>query len=105
MTISLRQFEFIMRLVIEWANDVPFETWFKMLMKVHRLHEIDIRPDYQIILVNGEPYLYDTLLGGTTRSWHILRSWYHPDWPSLPAWTEPSLDGDISERSNLDEIE
>ena len=70
MTISLRQFEFIIGLVIEWANDVPFETWFRMLVKVHRLHELDIRPDYQIILVNDAPYLYDSLLGGIVPSWN-----------------------------------
>ena len=70
MTTSLRQFEFILSLVIEWANDVPFATWYRMLVKIHDLHELDTKPDYQITLVNGKPYLYDILRGGIGPSWN-----------------------------------
>ena len=79
MTISSHQFEFIMGLVIEWANDLPFKTWFELLTKTHvvrtgiayNLRECDAAPDYQITLVNGEPYLYDILLGGKGPGWNV----------------------------------
>ena len=106
MTISLRQFEFIMSLVIEWANDVPFATWYRMLVKIHDLHELDTKPDYQITLVNGKPYLYDSLLGGIVPSWNTSEP---SSWTAITSGSPKSslelTDWNISERSNLDEIE
>jgi hypothetical protein len=64
MPISSHQFEYIMALVIEWANDVPFKNWFKLMMETYDLDESDTEPDYAITLVNGRPYLFDPLLGG-----------------------------------------
>ena len=64
MPISLRQFEYIMRMVIEWANDVPFENWFQLIKETYNLGEQDTAPDYEITLENGRPYLFDPLYGG-----------------------------------------
>ena len=103
MTISSHQFESIMGLVIEWANDVPFKTWFKLLMKTHDLDELDTAPDYQITLVNGRPYLYDSLRGGKCPSWNTSEKSSCTDHPSLPPWSSPSWN--ISERSSLDDMD
>ena len=111
MTISLRQFEFIMNLVSAWANDLPFKIWFKLLEKTHivragvcyRRHELDTAPDYEVTLVDGKPYLSDRLLGGKMPGMEFLESTASAY--CLPPWTEPSLDGDISERSSLGDMD
>ena len=96
MPTSLRQFEYIMGLVIEWANDVPFENWFQLMKETYDLDELDTAPDYQITLVNGKPYLYDPLLGGRRPSWNTSEksSWTDHPWRS-PSWN-------TSEKSSLD---
>jgi len=63
-TISKRQFEFVMQMVIEWANDVPFDNWFSYMLDHYGLGIETTRPDYQVVLRDGRPYLYDTLSGG-----------------------------------------
>jgi hypothetical protein len=86
-----------MGLVIEWANDVPFKNWFKLMMETYDLDESDTEPDYQITLVNGKPYLFDPLLGGRRPSLdmttYMNTSLDHP-------WRSPSWN--TSEKSSLD---
>ena len=84
-----------MNLVIEWANDLPFKTWFELLLSTH-LHYEDTAPDYQITLVNGKPYLYDPLLGGKW-NWNASEKGKSLSWSSL-SWS-------ISERSSLDDMD
>ena len=114
MTISLRQFEFIMNLVSAWANDLPFKVWFELLEKTHivragvcyRRHEVDTAPDYEVTLEeDGKPYLSDRLLGGKAPEWNASDKSSITDWPSLPPRTESSLDGDISEKSSLGDMD
>ena len=105
MTTSLRQFEFIMSLVIEWANDVPFATWFRMLLRAQCIRFYKAS-DYEIILRNGKPYLYDTLCGGRDEkrlsqvsSWTAITT-LERDQPEITDYRA----GTISETSSLDEI-
>ena len=113
MTISLRQFEFIMNLVSAWANDLPFKIWFKLLEKTHIVragvcysrHELDTAPDYEVTLVDGKPYLSDRLLGRKCPKWNSSENPGPNRAGRLPPWTEPSLDGDISERSSLGDMD
>ena len=106
MTTSLRKFEFIMNLVIEWANDVPFATWFRMLLRAQCIRFYKAS-DYEIILRNGKPYLYDTLCGGRDEkrlsqvsSWTAITT-LERDQPEL---TDHRA-GTISEESNSDEVD
>ena len=63
MPISRHRFEYIMKMVVAWANDVPFRNWFQLLRETYNWNDLDIAPDYEVILVNGKPYLFDPLLG------------------------------------------
>ena len=111
MTISLRQFEFVMVLVIEWANDVPFATWLRMLFisqcgAMLFMSQLYV-PNYQIILRNGKPYLYDSLCGkrpgkrlSEVSSWTAITT-LERDQPELTDYRA----GTISETSSLDEID
>ena len=100
MPTSLRQFEYIMGLVIEWANDVPFENLFQLMKETYDLDELDTAPDYEITLVNGRPYLFDPLFGGRRPSLdmttYMETSLYTP-------WRSPSWN--TSEKSSLDRMD
>ena len=63
MPISRHRYEYIMRMVVAWANDVPFRNWFQLLRETYAWNDQDTEPDYAIIEVNGRPYLHDPLMG------------------------------------------
>ena len=50
-----------MRMVVAWANDVPFRNWFQLLQETYAWTDQDTEPDYVIVEVLGEPYLWDPL--------------------------------------------
>ena len=50
-------------MVVAWANDVPFRNWFQLLKETHNWDDLDTAPDYEVILMNGKPYLFDPLKG------------------------------------------
>ena len=95
-----------MSLVIEWANDVPFATWLRMLVMSQCLAWYPLA-DYQIILRNGKPYLYDSLCGkrpgkrlSEVSSWTAITT-LERDQPELTDYRA----GTIPETSSLDEID
>ena len=106
MTTALRQFEFIMSLVIEWANDVPFATWLRMLFMSQCIAWYP-PSSYKIIPRNGKPYLYDSLCGkrpgkrlSEVSSWTTTTT-LERDQAELTDYRT----GTISETSSLDEID
>ena len=106
MTTALRQFEFIMSLVIDWANDVPFATWFRMLLETQCIGWCRARR-YQITLRNGKPYLYDPFYGKRDeKRLSLVSSWTAIT--TLERYQAELTDyrtGTISETSSLDEID
>ena len=58
-----------MKFVVDWANDVPWENWWRLLQSTHGYCDEDSAPDYKWIWVEHSdgtqtPYLKDSLDGG-----------------------------------------
>ena len=64
MPISRHRFELALRFVIEWANDVPFQSWFGLICDHYGLNKNDTEPDYEVVMRNGKPYLMNRFGGG-----------------------------------------
>ena len=45
MPISRHKFEYIMKMVVAWANDVPFSNWLQLRKKIHNWDDLDTAPD------------------------------------------------------------
>ena len=58
---SRAEWETIYKLVINWANDVPWKDWWQMIEEHYGFVDMDTEPDYEVVVkvVDGKrvPYL------------------------------------------------